>query len=651
MKKQGIILAAIAAALLAGIGVYIARSPEPTLRQAVLRPFGQHTNPDWRAYVSTLAGNGLAGIVDGAAAASRFSDPYGVAVARDGTVYVADGGDSNRIRRIAPDGTVSTLAGGREGHADGPAASATFDTPSGLALDSHGNLYVADTGNHVIRRIAHDGAVSTIAGSGKPGYADGKGAEASFNGPVGVAVDKAGIVYVADTYNDRIRRIAPDGTVSTVAGAGGPGEADGSAASAGFDTPTALAVAADGTIFVADTGNNAIRKIGTDGQVSTFAAAPENEKRPILRAPTGLALARDGFLYAASGSGGRILQFAPDGSYHALVNADPAGTDGDDGDVRLYAPRGLALERDGSLVAADALALRVQRLAARPAATAARPAPEQDAPSRAPMPWPVSPQFGEHEVVGLMGEVRGNYDGESRDHFHGGLDIRADVGQPVLAVAPSKVTDPFPNWGFGRLGEGISVGALSYIHMRVGRDRKGHAIDPRFELLLNAKGKPERVRVRRGTRFAAGDELGTVNAMSHVHLEYFPGGPKSNPLALPFTGIVDNIPPHIDKVALYDDAGHVLKPARGKRLVVPRSLVSVHIMADAYDQMDGNLARRRLGLYKLGYQVLHADGTPLPGFEQPLITQVYNRLRSRSCMRRPAASRSTAARPRASSTP
>ncbi|GAB3472282.1 hypothetical protein GCM10027321_45110 [Massilia terrae] len=628
MKKHRIIaIAAIAAALLSGIGVYLARNPELRphgLPQAVLRPFGQHTKPDWRAWVSTVAGDGLAGTADGAAATSRFSDPYGVAIARDGTVYVADGGDSNRIRRIAPDGTVSTLAGGREGYADGPAVSAAFDTPSGLALDGNGNLYVADTGNHVVRRIAHDGTVSTIAGNGRPGFADGKGAAAQFNGPVGVAVDRAGIVYVADTYNDRIRRIAPDGTVSTVAGAGAPDNADGPAASAGFDTPTALAVAADGTIYVADTGNNAIRKIGKDGLVSTFATAPEDERRPILHEPVGLALARDGYLYVACATGGRILQFAPDGSYHALLDADPAAADAD---VRLYGPRGLALERDGSLIAADAQAMRVLRLADQRAGGAQPKAPQPQALRKDPMPWPVSPQFGEHEVVGLMGEVRGSYDGESRDHFHGGLDIRADVGQPVLAVAPAKVTDPFPNWGFGQLGEGISVGALSYIHMRVGRDRKGHAVDPRFELLLGEKGKPDRVRVRRGTRFAIGDELGTVNAMSHVHLEYFPGGPKANPLALPFTGVADHIPPHIDKVALYDDAGKPLRPAkRGKPLLAARTLGTVHIVADAWDQMDGNLARRRLGLYKVGYQVLRADGSPLPGFEQPLITQVYNRL-------------------------
>jgi sugar lactone lactonase YvrE len=597
--------------------------------QAVLKPSATRTDPRWSAYVSTLGGNGLAGAVDGSAATSRFSDPFGVAIDGRGIVYVADGGDSNRIRRIAPDGMVSTFAGGREGFADGMGSNAAFNTPSALAFDRKGNLYVADTGNHAIRRIAPDGNVTTIAGDGTPGYADAIGTAARFNGPVGIAVDHTGMLYVADTYNDRIRRIAPDGSVSTVAGSGKPGMADGLAAGAAFDTPTAIAVAADGTLYVADTGNDAIRKIGKDGLVSTFAAPPEHERRPILRRPAGLALARDGYLYVAAGSGGRILQVAPDGGYRALGHADSALKPdyGSDGSVQLYGPRGLALKPDGSLVVADALAFRVQRLSAsRSGPAAPLPMPPQEAPRKEPMPWPVRPQYGEHEVVGLMGEVRGSYDGESRDHFHGGLDIRADIGQRVLAVVQSKVADPFPNWGFGSLAEGLSMGSLSYIHMRVGRDSQGRALDPRFEVLMNEQGKPERVRIRRGTRFAVGEALGTVNSMAHVHLEYYPGGPVSNPLALPFAGISDGIAPRIRSVALYDSIDRQLRAKKGNRLLVPRSLGALNIVVDAYDQMDANLARRRLGLYKLGYQLLDASGKPVPGFEQPLITQVYNRL-------------------------
>jgi sugar lactone lactonase YvrE len=632
--NRKLLIGGCAGALLLAIGGAIYQqqfSGKPGARQvlAVLRPFAARTSPDWSAYVSTVAGNGLAGVVDGTVAESRFSDPFGVALDRKGNVYVTDGGDSNRIRRISPEGVVSTFAGGREGFADGAGAGAAFNTPSALAFDHKGDLYVADTGNHAIRRITPDGKVTTIAGNGTPGFADGKGGEARFNGPVGIAVDDAGVVYVADTYNDRIRRIAKDGTVTTIAGSGKPGKADGPAANAAFDTPTALAAADDGTLYVADTGNDAIRKIGKDGVVSTFAAAPEEERRPILRRPVGLAMARDGYLYVSANSGGRVLQVAPNGGYRALGLADPAlkSDYGNDGTVRLYGPRGLAVERDGSVIVADAMAYRIQRLSARrDAAAAPAQATPQEPPPKEPMPWPVSPQYGEHEVVGLMGEVRGSYDGESRDHFHAGLDVRADVGERVLAVAQSKVTDPFANWSFGAIGEGLSVGSLSYIHMRVGRDSRGKPVDPRFELLLNQRGKPERVRVRRGTRFAVGDVLGTVNAMSHVHLEYYPGGPVSNPLALPFAGVKDSIEPSIQGVALYDSSNHQLKAKTGKRLRVPRALGELGIVVEAFDQMDDNLARRRLGLYKLGYQLLGADGRPMPGFEQPLITQVYDRL-------------------------
>jgi len=238
----------------------------------------------------------------------------------------------------------------------------------------------------------------------------------------------------------------------------------------------------------------------------------------------------------------------------------------------------------------------------------------------------VAPQQEVHEVVGVMGEVRGSYDGENRDHFHAGLDIRADVGARVLAILPATASDPYPNWAFGELGEGMSIGPLAYIHMRVGRDASGKALDPRFQLLRGANGKPERVRVRRGTRFAVGDALGTINPMAHVHMEYYPGGAAVNPLALPFIGLRDTVPPRIESIALYDADGQRLPGKKGRRVHVARTLGTVAIVAAGYDQIDGNLARRRLGLYKVGYQLLHADGSPVAGFEAPRITQVYDRL-------------------------
>jgi DNA-binding beta-propeller fold protein YncE len=144
---------------------------------------------------------------------------------------------------------VTLFAGGHAGFADGLGAAAAFDTPSALAIDRLGNLYVADTHNNAIRKVAPDGAVSTLAGGA-----------AGFDGPVGVAVDRDGNVYVADTYNDRIRRIGKDGAVTTVAGSGTPDYLDGAGTAAAFDTPSAIAVDKHGVLFVADTGNNAIRR-------------------------------------------------------------------------------------------------------------------------------------------------------------------------------------------------------------------------------------------------------------------------------------------------------------------------------------------------------------------------------------------------------
>src|SRR5215213_7375 len=148
----------------------------------------------WKANVTTLAGNGSPAFRDGTE--SAFSDPFAVAAGIDGTVYVADAGESNRIRKIALDGSVITLAGGSEGFSDGAGAAASFNTPSGLALASDGNLFVADTGNNRIRKITSEGQVSTVAGDGTAGYVDGPAAQAQFNGPMGIAVDARGHIYV-----------------------------------------------------------------------------------------------------------------------------------------------------------------------------------------------------------------------------------------------------------------------------------------------------------------------------------------------------------------------------------------------------------------------------------------------------------------------
>jgi len=578
------------------------------------------TELGWPVYVTTVAGGAAAG----------FADPFGLAIDRAGNLFVADAGDNNRIVQVAPSGAITILAGQREGFADGAGPAAAFHTPSALAIDSAGNLVVADTGNHAIRKVTPAGVVTTLAGNGQPGYSDGAGSAARFNGPVGVALDKDGNVFVADTYNDRIRRITPDGMVSTVAGDGVPGDLDGAALAARFDTPTALVVDEAGDVLVADTQNGAIRKITRAGVVSTLARSPLDAEQPLMRRPGSLALTHDGFLYVGDLARGRILQVSPEGQLRGLTGIGIDFHAGDERAARFARPSGIALGPDGSLYVADALKRALRKVARREGA-AAPPLEDVAAPAtaapQAPFPWPVRPQQRWHEVVGVVGEVRGSYDGESRHHFHNGLDVQAAMGEPVLAVADEKVSNPVPNWGFGGVGEGIAIDHFSYIHMRVGRNARDEPLDPdRFAALRDDAGKLLRVRVRRGARFAVGDAIGSVNSMYHVHLVHRPGGVERNALALPFSGLTDGVAPRINSISLTDGDGKVLAEKRGKRLAVAAGAGPLAIIVDAFDQSDGNAARRRLGLYKVGYQLLGADGAPLPGYEAPLMNIEFNRL-------------------------
>lgn len=223
--------------------------------------------------VVTLAGSGNSGYIDGIGTAASFSYLEDIAVDRAGNVYVADR-DNHRIRKISPIGVVTTLAGsGNRGFADGLGISASFDVPTSVSVDVAGNVYVADLYNHCIRKISPAGLVTTFAGSGSNGYVDAMGSAASFSNPNGVAVDEAGNVYVSDRNNNRIRKISPAGMVTTLAGSGIYGFADGIGAAARFNGPLGVAVDGDGNVYVADEGNNRIRKISPSGLVTTIAGS------------------------------------------------------------------------------------------------------------------------------------------------------------------------------------------------------------------------------------------------------------------------------------------------------------------------------------------------------------------------------------------
>ncbi|MDR6534325.1 NHL repeat-containing protein [Variovorax soli] len=204
-----------------------------------------------------------------ASAAPGYSD--GVAVDANGNVYIADY-DNNAIRKITPSGDVSILAGSTNGSADGTGIAAQFNGPAGLDVDANGNVYVADYGNNMIRKITPDGVVTTLAGSTTRGSADGQGAAASFNKPNGVKVDASGNAYVADASNHLIRKITPDGVVTTLAGST-PGYADGTGAAAQFSYPWGIALDASGYVYVADSGTDTIRRIAPNGVVTTLAGS------------------------------------------------------------------------------------------------------------------------------------------------------------------------------------------------------------------------------------------------------------------------------------------------------------------------------------------------------------------------------------------
>jgi sugar lactone lactonase YvrE len=306
--------------------------------------------------VSTLAGlPGQPGAVDKTGAEARFNSPSGVAVDAKGNILVADSG-SHTIRKITPEGAVSTLAGatGQQGAVDKPGTEARFSSPAGIAVDAKGNILVADSGSHTIRKITPEGDVSTLAGAaGKPGTIDNPGAEARFNSPQGVAVDAKGNVFVADSGNNTIRKITPEGAVSTLAGAAGQsGAVDMPREKARFNWPFGVAVDVEGNVFVADLGNHAIRKISPEGVVSTLAGTADQpgavdkagaEAR--FNSPRGIAVDDFGVVYVAEYSNHTIRKIASNGDVGTL-----AGTAGETGSVdkvgaeaRFNRPAGVAV--------------------------------------------------------------------------------------------------------------------------------------------------------------------------------------------------------------------------------------------------------------------------------------------------------------------
>lgn len=335
--------------------VYVADSGNHTIRK--ITPEG---------VVSTFAGTaGIRGSTDGTGAAARFNDPHGVAVDGAGNVYVADDNDCT-IRKITPAGVVSTLAGlaGMTGNTDGTGSAARFYIPDGVATDSAGNVYVADSGNYTIRKITPAGLVTTLAGTaGMRGSSDGQGAGARFSYPFGVAADSAGNVYVADSGNSTIRKITPAGLVSTLAGtAGMSGSTDGTGAAARFNNPESVATDSGGDVYVADTVNVVVRKITPAGAVTTLAgvaglagSTDGTGAAARFESPSGVAVDSDGNAYVAEVENHTIRKITPAGAVTTVAGlaVEFGSVDGTGAAARFDDPGAVATDSAGDVYVAD----------------------------------------------------------------------------------------------------------------------------------------------------------------------------------------------------------------------------------------------------------------------------------------------------------
>lgn len=336
--------------------------------------FTAPTLPSWltlndnAAAVSTFAGTLSGGsYADGTGAAARFNFPTGTAIDGSGNVYVADQGN-HRIRKINPAGVVTTLAGSSQGFSEGTGSAAQFNVPYGVAVDGSGNVYVADALNHRIRKVSPAGVVTTFVGSGTAGFADGTGAAAQFNFPQGVAIDASDNLYVADANNHRIRKITPAGEVTTLAGSGTSGFTEGTGVAAQFDSPIGLTVDAAGNVYVADHNNHSIRKITSIGVVTTLAGSGDSGfaegtgTAAQFNLPIGVTLDALGNVYVGDFGNNRIRKITPAGVVTTFAGSTFGFADGIGSAAQFRSPAGLAIDASGIMYVAGANSTGIRKI-------------------------------------------------------------------------------------------------------------------------------------------------------------------------------------------------------------------------------------------------------------------------------------------------
>ncbi|MGA2692858.1 MAG: immunoglobulin domain-containing protein [Opitutaceae bacterium] len=312
---------------------------------------------------------GSTGSVDGTGTAAQFNQPFGIALDSSGNLYVADK-KNNVIRKISSSGVVTTVAGTASnagGSANGTGTAASFNQPAGVVVDSGGNIYVADSGNNVIRKITSAGVVTTLAGVvGQSGAANSaSGVSATFNTPYDVAVDGSGNVYVAEFGNNAIRKVTSSGTVTTFAGTPGvSGSTDATGTAASFNQPTSIALDSSGNLYVSDSGNNTIRKVSSAGVVTTIAGQTGKTgsmdgtgTAALFKSPRGVAVDSGGNLYVADSENGTIRKISSAGVVTTLAGETGSfATANGTGSAALFdVPEGIAVDSSGNLYVSNEL--------------------------------------------------------------------------------------------------------------------------------------------------------------------------------------------------------------------------------------------------------------------------------------------------------
>lgn len=316
--------------------------------------------------VSTFAGDSQ-GFADGQGELASFFEPSSISVDIEGNIYVADKRNA-RIRKINPTGDVMTFAGsGRVGLKDGAAADAEFSDPPtstlvlGLAVDSERGLYVADTFNHAIRKIDRDGTVSTVAGTDIRGFRDGTGNEARFDEPSSVVADADGNLYVTDTMNDAVRKVTPNGVVTTLVGGAG--------SNTPLQKPAGIAMDSTGNLWVTEFEGHRILVMGVDGVISTIVGTGEigyvdgtgNQAR--FTFPSGIAISNMGDVFITEPRNHVIRRIAPDGTVTTVAGSRTGGLQDGPGDQALFqAPLGIVSRSDGTLFISDSLNNRIRQI-------------------------------------------------------------------------------------------------------------------------------------------------------------------------------------------------------------------------------------------------------------------------------------------------